>query len=48
VEQLSLKSSSAIRRAQEVNVAMYGFSCRLGNPGQDERDSAMMPNGIPG
>src|SRR5215831_1833970 len=28
VEQLSLKSSSPIRRAQEVNVAMYGFSCR--------------------
>jgi len=22
--------------------------CSMGNPGQDERDSGMMPNGIPG
>jgi hypothetical protein len=36
------------RRMRSIPSAVFGPVLSLGNPGQDERDSGMMSNGVPG
>jgi hypothetical protein len=46
-------SPIALRRGREPHFTrkrdmLKGFNYPLGNPGQGERDSGMIPNGVPG